>query len=335
MARVKLPSTRISRQAAYQRRRRAEQPPVTFFPADRARIDRAVDESGLGLQGWIARAVDERIARQAEIAALVDEAFRRFRARCFWNVRADRPLSLLAPLVGRRLRKYGGHEGLRLAAEIDTAATLREAGLRVETTARGNSFVDGAVVDAKGDTTRIQWARDSAVRFFPAIKDRTFGYRLHDLDLAVNKVLAMAGRREPRDYYDVIKLHEAGKPLAMLAWAAPAKDPGFTPELIVDEVNRNSNYAAGELPAEFADADPRAMKKILLAASREARDLFARLPLDQVGRLYLDRKGRAVLPDPQGVAEKRLVLHGAVLRGAWPTLTDKPAARPRTVARRR
>ena len=89
--------------------------------------------------------------------------------------------------------------------------------------------------------------------------------------------------------------------------------------MILDEVNRHSNYSVSELAA-FADAEPKAMKKILLEATHEARDLFARLPVDQIGYLYLDRKGRAVLPDPRGVAQKRLVLHGAVLRGAWPTL---------------
>jgi len=110
------PPARISRQAASQRRRRAKQRPVTFFASDRARIDHAVDESGLGLQGWLARAVDERIERQAELAALVSEAFRRFRAKCFCSVSEDRPLSLLVPLVARRLKKYGGHDGLKLAA---------------------------------------------------------------------------------------------------------------------------------------------------------------------------------------------------------------------------
>jgi hypothetical protein len=214
---------------------------------------------------------------------------------------------------------HDAEEAVLRAAEID-AATLREAGLVVVTTVHSRSLVDGIVTGAEGETTRIQWSRDSAVRFFPAVKDKVFGYRLHDLDLAVNKVLAMAGRREPRDYYDAIRLHRAGKPLAMLAWAAPAKDPGFTPELILDEVNRNSNYAESELRAEFADADPRTMKKTLLEATHQARDLFASLPLDQVGHLYLDLKGRAVLPDPRGVREGRLTLHGAVTRGAWPAL---------------
>lgn len=122
MRQMKRRPARISRQAAYQRRRRAKQRPVTFFPSDRARIDHAVDESGLGLQGWLARAVDERIERQAEIAALVSEAFRRFRAQCFWNVSEDRPLSLLVPLVAKRLKKYGGHDGLKLAAKLEALA---------------------------------------------------------------------------------------------------------------------------------------------------------------------------------------------------------------------
>jgi len=122
MPQTKHPSARISRQAAYQRRRRAKERPVTFFPSDRARVDHAVDESGLGLQGWLARAVNERIERQAEIAALVNEAFRRFRVRCFWNVSEDRPLSLLIPLVARRLKKYGGRDGLKLAARLEALA---------------------------------------------------------------------------------------------------------------------------------------------------------------------------------------------------------------------
>ncbi len=95
---------------------------MTFFPPDRKRFDRVIAESGLEIQAWLAQAVDERSARQAEIAALLDEAFRRFRAKCFWNVRQDQPLSSLVPLVAKRLRKYGGMEGLRLAARLEALA---------------------------------------------------------------------------------------------------------------------------------------------------------------------------------------------------------------------
>jgi hypothetical protein len=112
----------LSRQAAYQRRRRAEQRPVTFFPGDRGRLDRAVQESGLEQQAWIARAVEERIERQAKLKELLGEAVSRFKAKCFWNVNVNQPLGLLVPEVVVRLRKYGGMEGIKLAIAIEALA---------------------------------------------------------------------------------------------------------------------------------------------------------------------------------------------------------------------
>ena len=49
----------------------------------------------------------------------------------------------------------------------------------------------------------IQWARDSAYRFFPLVEDEQFGLVLHPFDLATNKCLALAGRLEPRDWVDM------------------------------------------------------------------------------------------------------------------------------------
>ena len=69
------------------------------------------------------------------------------------------------------------------------------------------SFVE-ALVRKGVDTVAMQWARDSAFRFFPLLEDPTFGLTLHPFDLATNKVLAMAGRLEVRDWIDVIACHE-------------------------------------------------------------------------------------------------------------------------------
>jgi hypothetical protein len=230
---------------------------------------------------------------------------------------------------------YDASEAVARSAESDIATLIGEGLSVAEVSPRREGVMEAVITDDQGLSVVIRWAEDSAFRFFPAVKDDVFGYRLHDLDLALNKILAMAGRREPRDYYDVVRLHQTGVPLAALAWAAPAKDPGFTPELIIDEINRNSNYRESQLQADINAPDlPRArvLKETLLSASREARDLFPQLPLEQVGHLYLDRGQHAVLPDPPGVKEGRLVLHGATLRGAWPTSTTDPAAR--TVLRR-
>jgi hypothetical protein len=43
---------------------------------------------------------------------------------------------------------------------------------------------------------------------------------LHPFDHATNKILALAGRREARDWIDAIQCHETLQPLGYLAWAA-------------------------------------------------------------------------------------------------------------------
>jgi hypothetical protein len=45
----------------------------------------------------------------------------------------------------------------------------------------------------------MEWARDSAFRFFPLVENSELGLVLHPFDLAVNKVLALVGRGEARD----------------------------------------------------------------------------------------------------------------------------------------
>jgi len=66
------------------------------------------------------------------------------------------------------------------------------------------------------------------------------GFVLHPADLATNKVLALAGRFEARDFVDVNYLHHEGMPLGLIAWAACGKDPGLTPTLILDQCRRFS-----------------------------------------------------------------------------------------------
>jgi hypothetical protein len=122
MAMMPATAKKLSPQAAYQRRRRAERRPITFFPEDRARLDQAVHESGLEQQVWIARAVRERLVRQERVRELLDEAMRRFGAKCLWNVNLDQPTARLVPEIYTRLRKYGGMEGIKLAMAIEALA---------------------------------------------------------------------------------------------------------------------------------------------------------------------------------------------------------------------
>ena len=47
-------------------------------------------------------------------------------------------------------------------------------------------------------STRLEWVVDSDYRFFPTMRDEMFGYVLHPVDLAMNKVMAAAEQREVR-----------------------------------------------------------------------------------------------------------------------------------------
>lgn len=98
-------------------------------------------------------------------------------------------------------------ESLGQSADRDIA-TLREAGFEVEEAGRRHDTFCRALVHRAGRGTKIEWVYDSAFRFFPVEPDPAMGCRLNFWDVAVNKVLALAGRSEIRDWVDVLHLHE-------------------------------------------------------------------------------------------------------------------------------
>jgi hypothetical protein len=118
-------------------------------------------------------------------------------------------------------------------------AMLEAAGYRVAAVRERPGYVE-ALCSRDGHDVAVEWARDSAFRFFPLIEDGDLGLALHPFDLATNKVLALIGRAEARDWVDVIACHERLQPLAYLAWAASGKDPGFTPSGILDHARRSA-----------------------------------------------------------------------------------------------
>jgi hypothetical protein len=78
----------------------------------------------------------------------------------------------------------------------------------------------------------------------------------HPFDLATNKVLALVGRVEARDWVDTIECSERLQPLGYLAWAACGKDPGFSPLAILEHAPRSSRYSADELRDLAFDGPP-------------------------------------------------------------------------------
>lgn len=193
------------------------------------------------------------------------------------------------------------------------------------------SYVE-ASVKKKGNTILVQWTRDSAFRFFPLVEDETFGLTLHPFDLATNKVLAMAGRLEARDWIDVISCHQRIQNLGYLFWAACGKDPGFNPASLLNETRRSSHYSVEEIsqlsfsgPAPDASALGRQWHEI----QKEAEEIIALLPAEEAGTCVLDdganlfRGGPEILAD---ALETNIVrFHHGTIRGAFPKILDPPS----------
>jgi hypothetical protein len=201
------------------------------------------------------------------------------------------------------------------------AETLSAAGFLVEWRHRHPTHAQ-AVVRRGDESFVLEWVVDSDFRFFPAVPDEQFGFRLHPVDIATNKLLAAAGRREPRDAVDLVRLHQTLLPIGYLAWAATAKDPGLTPHFILNELMRTARYRQDELdPLTLTEpVDAAELRRTIRAAVEEGRVLIDRLPPEGVGWLYLDAEGKPAAPDPARLQEYRR--HFGSRGGHWPTSSE-------------
>ncbi len=184
-----------------------------------------------------------------------------------------------------------------------------------------------AVVGKGADTVLMQWTRDSAFRFFPLVRHEELGLVLHPFDLATNKVLALAGRLEIRDWIDLITCHERIQPLGYLAWAACGKDPGFSPMTILEQAGRSGHYTTAELEGLAFDGPPPDLAELLRQwhlALAEAREVVAILPAGQVGTCVLQRQGDLYRGNPaqlrRALSADDLVFHPGSIRGAYPQI---------------
>jgi hypothetical protein len=145
------------------------------------------------------------------------------------------------------------------AATADLAV-LEAAGYKTHTDVLIYGCVDATVSDANSSTI-IQWFAETKRRFFPLVRDDAWGTRLHQADLAVNKVLAAAGRSKARDIADLVAIGRNYCPLGPLVLAAAGKPPNFSPRRTIDEIRRHTRSIPAEefaavkgLPADWSAA---------------------------------------------------------------------------------
>ena len=204
-------------------------------------------------------------------------------------------------------------------------ATLREAGFEVTLLERsdewsGPASFRQALVERAGEKVTIDWAHDSAWRFFPIVSDPILGWHLHLFDVAVNKALALSARTETRDYIDILDLARRYS-LEAIVWAACGKDEGFSPLFLLKMMRRFAKIEPGTLDEIKArDLDPIAMKMEWIEICDRAEEEMIRLAdteLDMpIGVAFVNDRSESgwIGRDPS------LSIHRPSLRGCWPRL---------------
>lgn len=208
--------------------------------------------------------------------------------------------------------------------------SLNDAGYAVHTVHERPSFVEATVTSPDGEAVVVQWAADSAYRFFPLVSHSDLGLTLHPVDLATNKVLALVGRVEARDWVDTLSCCRGIQPLGYLVWAASGKDPGLSPELILEQAARSTRYTTAELAALQYDGpapEPTSLSREWRGMLAEARVVVASLPADTVGRCVLSAAGELLRLPADDLAEAlsnhEVVFHQATLCGAFPSVRPR------------
>ena len=177
-----------------------------------------------------------------------------------------------------------------------------------------------AYVSRGDEKVELDWAHDSAFRFFPIVPDDLLGWRLHLFDMATNKALALSARMETRDYVDMVELTRHF-PLESIIWAACGKDPGFNPLSLLKMMNRFARIDPLELDKIKArQLNPVALKEEWIAVSDKAREEMTLLadenPDMPIGVAFVDGLGYPgwIRSNPE------LSIHHPSLRGCWPTM---------------
>ncbi len=200
-----------------------------------------------------------------------------------------------------------------IASEADLLS-LRSAGYSVERLVWQDTF-RRASVERDGGSVKIDWAHDSAWRFFPVEPDPILVWRLHRFDALANKTLAMSARNETRDLVDLVSNQQV-MPLHAVVWGACSKDPGFTPALLLELMRRNAKIDPDALvdmgvlmtPVELK------LKWLNLAEETEIEITRAAKAGTEIGVVFLAPDGSVKWFDTPGATIHRATLGGVIPR---------------------
>ncbi len=234
-------------------------------------------------------------------------------------------LLLSAPRLSRDIDLFHDTEEALYATWVADRLLLLENGYAVQVLREAPAFVE-ALVSYAEERTLMQWARDSAYRFFPLIEDDIMGLALHPFDLATNKVLAMVGRLEPRDWIDIVNCDVQLQPFGFLVWAACGKDPGFNPKSLLSFASR-AHYSQAEIDALAFDGSPPDAKATSIHWHKmlfEAQKICEILPAEDAGKCIITTEHNLFRGSAEelekALTEKSILLHEGRIGGSLPAV---------------
>lgn len=176
-------------------------------------------------------------AVKGDFAALYRLAFELYECRALWNVRnSETPTPGDALAITQPLRIRGNLATRYLAEQIERVCNAP----RTEK------------IDVAGEVSHPE------------------------IERAAETVLTGLGFRNPAYLLDLLAIHEKIAPLGAVLWVASQKTHGFTPEGILNEIRRLSNYRLEELQT-VSITDPKAFYARLWEVLAEAENDISRI----------------------------------------------------------
>lgn len=229
------------------------------------------------------------------------------------------------PRLSRDIDIFHDSKAAMLQSWSADRKTLVDYGCTVRPLRELELFIEAEIVK-DGERMEIQWGTDSAYRFFPLQPDPVAGFTLHPIDLAANKLSALVGRTEARDWIDVITAIRRIQPLAFLLSAACGKDPGFSPTSMLEYVARR-HYNQVEIDEKITPKglyDAAELCRFWHEEVERARTMLVKFPREEAGKAVLRRNGEPFSGDmnefDSALASGDIVFHEGAIGGAWPRI---------------
>jgi hypothetical protein len=180
------------------------------------------------------------------------------------------------------------------------------------------------IVEQKKQATKVEWAQDTSWRFMPVQQDPDLGYVLHPMDLVINKMLALVGRDEARDYLDVIDSDEKILPLGAQIWAACGKDPGYSPNGILEMLKRRGKYRDEDFKRLhlLQPVDLHKLKSTWILAIENAEAFVQERPFEEIGCLYFSKLQNKFFQPSKSTLMSELQIHRGKPGGVLPMILE-------------